>query len=79
MNRSCALYALAAAFSLLPATVSAQDVMVRVRGPASDPVFGALTYLVGASGATVKSALTRAYRKLGVSTRVELARLVGAA
>lgn len=58
MNRSRVLYALAAAFSLLPATVSAQTVVVRVRGPGSDPVFGALTYLVDPSGATVQTALT---------------------
>ena len=50
MNRSRALYALAVAFSLLPATLSAQTVVVRVRGPASTPVFGALTHLVEERG-----------------------------
>ena len=58
MNRSRALYALAAAFSLLPLAVSAQTVVVRVRGPAATPVFGALAHLVDASGSIVKNALT---------------------
>ncbi len=53
MNRSRALYALAAAFSLLPLAVSAQTVVVRVRGPAATPVFGALAHLVDASGSIV--------------------------
>jgi hypothetical protein len=58
MNRSRALYALAAAFSLLPLAVPAQTVVVRVRGPAATPVFGALAHLVDASGSIVKNALT---------------------
>ena len=58
MKRSRALYALAAAFSLLPASVSAQAVVVRVLGPAATPVFGALTHLVDPAGAIVKNALT---------------------
>lgn len=58
MNQSRALYALAAAFSLLPLAVSAQTVVVRVRGPGATPVFGALTHLVDSSGSIVKNALT---------------------
>ena len=58
MNRSYARYALTAALVLLPATASAQTVLVRVIGPASTPVFGALAHLVDPSGTVVKNALT---------------------
>ncbi len=50
--------ALTVAFLLLPAIASAQTVIVRVVGPMSNPVFGALTHLVDPSGTTVKNALT---------------------
>ena len=58
MNRSYALYALTAALLLLPSTASAQTVLVRVIGPTSTPVFGALAHLVDPSGTVVKNALT---------------------
>ena len=59
MNRPRALLALAAALAMLPATASAQTILVRVlSGEASMPVFGALTHLVDPSGATVKNGLT---------------------
>lgn len=41
-----------------PAAASAQTVLVHVFGDASQPLFGALTHLVDASGGTVKSALS---------------------
>lgn len=59
MNTSRALVALATALCLSPAVASAQTVLVRVlNGATSDPVFGALTYLVDPSGQVVKTALT---------------------
>lgn len=60
MTRSRAVVRIfSVALALTPATVSAQTVLVRVQTEeTSMPVFGALTYLVGASGATVKSGLT---------------------
>jgi hypothetical protein len=58
MTCSRVLHALTLALLLIPATVSAQTVIVRVRGPTSGPVFGALTHLVDPSGAIVKNALT---------------------
>ena len=58
MTYSRVLYALTTAFLLLPAIASAQTVIVRVVGPMSNPVFGALTHLVDPSGTIVKNALT---------------------
>jgi len=58
MIYSRVLYALTAAFLLLPAIASAQTVIVGVVGPTSNPVFGALTHLVDPSGTIVKNTLT---------------------
>jgi len=59
MLRSTVVRALALATLLLPSSASAQTVLVRVLGAdASQPLFGALAYLVDEAGATVRTALT---------------------
>ena len=59
MLRSTAVRALAVATLLLPSSASAQTVLVRVLGAdASEPLFGALAYLVDEAGETVRTALT---------------------
>ncbi len=59
MTRARRLLGLAAALCCLSAPVAAQTVVIRVMdGEAGRPVFGALSYLVGETGQTVKNALT---------------------
>ena len=59
MHRSLALRVLTVFVTTLPTATSAQSVLLRViRAESSEPLFGALAYLLDEEGQTVRASLT---------------------